>query len=405
MKQKKARKILLRKLLVRGRNHSRLWMALLSLCFGLYLLLLSVMVYTNYRDILSGKYNKNTINGTYIVINKKISNEDKITEQKPALFDGKEIRTLASLHTVRDIGMFSSAMFPVEVQLKGITDSFSTNLFLEAVPDRFIDNKPTDWYWRYTSAEVPVIVSSEFMNLYNFGYAPNQSVPQLTRATIKTLIFDLVIGTGVNKQYFKARVVGFSDRISSILVPESFIKYGNEQAGVTEETFPSRLILLVSDPSDYDFVSFIGAHDYIINYELLRWNRLRDVLNVVTMGIGLFACILIVIGIYLLSLFAELILLKASNNFEILLQLGYSHAYLSRFMLKRYLFILFAVIATVCAAAIITQVRIAKYLLTIDITLYTFPVWEVWVVLLIALIVLGTTWFFSIKPRPKNKAL
>jgi len=271
--KQRPRRVILRKLLLRRRGNKRLWPALLSLCLGTAILLYAIILYTGFRDALSGKYDKSSIEGTYLTISKQIDAEQEITKQKPALFSNTEIRALGSLPVVQDIGMFTSARFPVEVAFKGDSMQFSTRLFIESVPDRFIDNKPLDWYWQYTAKEVPVIVSTEFLNLYNYGYASNQGVPQLTMGTIQSLHFTLNIGTGNNAAEYTARVAGFSDRISSILVPEAFIQYGNKHfAPAQQEPQPSRLILKVKDPSDDLLVEYLHEARYETNNELLRAN-------------------------------------------------------------------------------------------------------------------------------------
>ncbi|MBZ0099884.1 MAG: hypothetical protein K8F30_12410 [Taibaiella sp.] len=381
MKQR-PRRVILRKLLLRRRGNKRLWPALLSLCLGTVILLYAIILYTGFRDALSGKYDTGSIEGTYLTISKQIDAEQEITKQKPALFSNTEIRALGSLPVVQDIGMFTSARFPVEVGFKGDSMQFSTRLFIESVPDRFIDNKPLDWYWQYTAKEVPVIVSTEFLNLYNYGYAPNQGVPQLTRGTIQSLHFTLNIGIGNNAAEYTARVAGFSDRISSILAPEAFIQYGNKHfAPVQEEPQPSRLILKVKDPSDDLLVEYLHEAKYETNNELLRANRMRTVVYAATLGMGLLAVVLLLMGGTVFTLFTELTIARAQHNLQLLVQLGYSPRFLSRFIFRRYVFIILAVMAAAGIAAIYAQVRTARVALEMDIHIARFPGWEVWVAL------------------------
>ncbi|MCB0697137.1 MAG: hypothetical protein KDC07_07215 [Chitinophagaceae bacterium] len=387
MKQR-PRRILLRKLLLRSQSNKRLWPALITLCMGTVLLLYAIIVWTGFRDILSGKYDKDSIHGTYVTVSKPIPNEGVITEQKQALFSNTEIRALAALPGVKDLGVFMPGHFPVEVSFTGKDMSFSTNLFIESVPDRFIDNKPLDWYWQRTSKEVPIIISTEFLNLYNFGYAPNEGVPQLTRATISSLLFDLSVGKGDNKETFKARVVGFSDRISSILVPQAFVQYGNKYLADTTITQPSRLIVLVTDPSDELFTTFINERGYITNGELFRLSRLRTIVTAASIGIGLLSVVLLVISGMVLLLFAELTVAKAKDNLHKLVLLGYSPYFLGKFMYLRYVIIIVLTMVVAGILAIFAQVRVAKFLLTLNLDMTTFPPVEVWAALVCITLVL-----------------
>ena len=387
MKQK-PRRILLRKLLLRRQGNKRMWPALIALCMGTVLMLYAIILWTGFRDVLAGKYKNESIDGTYLSISKEIPQQEKLTEQKPALFTNSEIRALSGLPGVQDIGMFTPGLFPVEVSFTGKDSKFSTSLFIEAVPDRFIDNKPIDWYWQYNSTEVPVIVSTEFMNLYNYGYAPNQGVPQLTKGTIRALVFNLKVDTGVYAEEFNARVVGFSDRISSILVPESFISFGNRYYSAAKKIQPSRLIVRVQDPSDELFVQYLEERKYVTNNELLRWNRMRTVVYTATAGMGLLAVILLVMGVMVFLVFAELAIANAKQNLQLLVQIGYSPRFLSRFMFVRYFFILLAVMLVAGVAVIIAQVRTAKAILPLNMHIATFPTWEVWAALVLIFVVL-----------------
>ncbi len=384
----KSRRILLRKLLMRPGGNRRLWPALIALFMGTVLLLYAIILWTGFNDILSGRYDNGNIDGTYLTISKPIPSRENITEQKQNLFSNKEIQAMSSLPVVEDIGFFTPGLFPVEVAFTGEASRFSTSLFLESVPDRFIDDKPLDWYWQYSSKEVPVIVSNEFLNLYNFGYAPNQGVPQLTQGTIKALTFTLLVGNGLDAEEFTARVVGFSDRISSILVPHDFIAYGNERYAAGKTLPPSRIIIRVKDPSDELLVQYLKESKYLVNKEMLRFNRLRTVMQAATLGIGLLATILLAMGAIVFMLFAELTLARARVNLHLLLQIGYSPGFLGRFIYIRYVFILFAVMLAAGVAAIVLQVRTAKYILAMDLHIATFPSWQVWAALVMILLAL-----------------
>lgn len=384
----KPRRVLLRRLLLRTNNNKRLWPALIALFMGTTLLLYSIILWTGFQDVLSGTYDKGSVDGTYLTVSKPVTTDKDILRQKQAIFTEREIRALSSIPVVEDLGVFTAGKFPVEVAFTGDKAQFATSLFLESVPQRFIDNKPLDWQWQYTSTEVPVIVSTEFLNLYNFGYAPNQGVPQLTQGTIKALEFDLIVGDSVDTEIFTARVKGFSDRISSILAPEEFIEYSNQRFAPGATQKPSRLILRVKDPSNQLFTDYLKETEYVVNKELLRWNRLRVVIQAVSLGVGILAVILLFIGASVFYLFAQLTLAQARKNLQSLIQLGYNPDYLKRFMFVRYVFIILDVMILAGIAAIIAQVRTAKFILSMNLHIATFPAWQVWVAPLVIFLVL-----------------
>lgn len=384
-------KKLLAKLLLSYRGNTNFWLGMATLCFSIVLLLFSVILWVGFDELTMSGNGKGKLSDAYLTIHKNISKEN-ITEQKLQLFSTNEIKTIISHPEVLDVGIVSSAKFPIEVSFTdGDSMHFSSSLFLEAVPARFIDNKPIDWYWQYDSPEVPVIVSTEFLNLYNYGFAPNENVPQLTKGTISSLLFNLRIGTYPNDELFIARVVGFSDRISSIIVPESFIDFGNKHYSLTGETPPARLLLHVKDPSSSDLFSFLRDRNYTFTYELLRWNKLRVIVEELDKGIAVLITVLTIVVILLFYMTLNNVLAKTKNNLIKLLELGYSTKHLNMFLLKRYALILLMVGSVAGVIAIIAQVRLSKYLNTLHIDLHTFPppiVWYALVAVIIALMII-----------------
>jgi hypothetical protein len=373
-------KPILRKLLFGIKGNVRLWLGLTAICLGTVLLLFCILIWTGFTDVLAGKYDKDAIGREYLTLSKKISDE-KIAEQKLQVFTTNEINTISSYPGVEDIGIFSSGKFPIIVTFAGGDSlSFSSNIFIESVPDRFIDDKPIDWYWQYDSPAVPVIVSTEFLNLYNFGFAPNEGVPQLTKGTIRSLSFTLRVGDSVRYEIFNAHVVGFSNRISSILVPQSFIEFGNKLFSGDKNFSPSRLLILVKDPSDEGLRKFIAEREYETNNELLRWNKLRAIIHTVSIALGVVAVSLLVMGLLVFLLFIQLTVTHSRNNIQALVQIGYNPRFLNRYIFTRYLLLLLCCMIIAGVVTVILQVRVAKYLIRLDLLINTFPSWQVWVV-------------------------
>lgn len=63
------------------------------------------------------------------------------------------------------------------------------------------------------------------------------------------------MGNGQVKQ-MKGNIVGFSNRLNTILVPESFMNWANEAYGAGEKAEPSRLIVEVNNPADERIAKF-----------------------------------------------------------------------------------------------------------------------------------------------------
>lgn len=374
---------LLRKLLLRHKSNNRLWVSLLALCVGSTLLLLSVLIWWNFQQVLDGSSDNDSLGSTFLTIGKNVTN-DMMGKPDISLFKPREIEAMRSAPQVQDMGVLVSNRFPVYATFNAGVAGFSSEMFLEAVPERLLDKKPDAWQWQPGNLTVPIILSSDFLNLYNYGFALSQGLPQLSQSSIKALAFDLKIGRGDITQTYTARVVGFSDRINSVLVPLSFVEYGNQTFAPNVVFAPSRLIVKVKDPSDNAFISFLKSRDYTTNAEQLRWNKLRGIISGVTSATGLLALLLMGIGTLVFILFIELTIAKAAQSLSLLLQLGYSPRYLSLFMLRRFVPLVLLALAVSAVLACVAQDIVAEKAKAMNLTLPDTPGWQIWVVLAVS---------------------
>jgi hypothetical protein len=368
--------ILYKKLLLGNYRSSRLGAALLALCIGTTLLLLSVMIWWNFNELLHGKGDTDSLGSTFLTVSKRVTDEN-MGHPGATIFTPQEIVDLKNASQVQDAGMLISNHFPVYASLNDKL-GFATEMFLEAVPDRFIDKKPDDWNWQPGNTQVPVILSAEFLNLYNYGFALSRGLPQLSQSTVKTISLDLKISYNNTAQHYAAHVTGFSDRISSVLVPESFITYGNKVYGDNALSTPSRLILKVQDASSKQFTDYLSQHDYVTNNEQLRWSKVRAIVAVVSAATGVLAILLMGIGALVFILFIELTISKAQQSLTLLLQLGVSPRYLSRFMLRRFLPLVLSMVGLSMCIAIVAQVGASYWAQGQNLQLFLLPGWPVW---------------------------
>ena len=328
--------ILLKKLLLHSQNKGKLWAALGALCVGSTLFLLSVLVWSDFNTLLNSQGQGDSLGSTYLTLGKKVTDQN-MGVPTATLFTPQDIENLKAAPQVQDVGVVTSNRFPVYAMMGGNL-AFATELPLESVPDKFIDNLPKDWQWQPGNNVLPIIISSQFLDLYNYVFAPSQGLPQLSESSVKSLSLRLKVGGDQNGETMMAHVVGFSGRIGSVLAPQSFIDYGNAkfgQAGLS--TSPSQLILKTKDPSDTKFTNYLAQNNYNTNPQNLRWSKVRAIVDVVTLATGILACLLMGIGTLVIVLFIELTIAKAQHSLTLLLELGYGPKFLGGFMTKQFM--------------------------------------------------------------------
>lgn len=178
-------------------------------------------------------------------------------------FTAEDIEELSEEAWVEDLGVFSASQFRVDGSIVFNGRRLSTMMFFEAVPDNFVDVDTEDWHFSPGDDVIPIVLPRNYLNLYNFGFSQTQDLPKITEDMIKRVELGLRIkGNGYSDDY-KGYVVGFSDRLNTILVPMSFMEWANGYYSNETNNEATRLILEVQNPSAPEVVSFMEEHGYV----------------------------------------------------------------------------------------------------------------------------------------------
>lgn len=272
----------------------------------------------------------------HIVVTKPINGLSSISSLvgvKP-VFRGNEIEELRKHPNVSDIGIFSSAKFRIRGSFSLGDLGISTDLFMESVPDRFIDvrfDNPEEWDAGVDGNFVPVIIPRKYLGIYNYGYAATKGLPQLAEGL--TSAFPIVLDVRGNgfRQSYNARIVGYTDRLNTILVPERFLNEANAKfANGGSAEAPSRLILTISaEGGSNTFLDYLAKKGYQIegDTENLKLQTLVNGILWVTIGIGGMVSAL---AFSLLIISIRLLIEKNREKFIVLYSLGYPIGLIAR---------------------------------------------------------------------------
>ena len=294
---------------------------------GVVIILLGVQFYNDYRALDS---EDSFMKSEYMIINKKVGTISTLVGN-PTAFTPAEIKELEQKPFVGKMGMFTSSSFSVwaKFEVEGLA-KFSTEMFFESVPDEFVDVKSDSWTYQEGSEQIPIILPKNYLDLYNFGYAQGKGLPKLSEGILGAMKLKIHIdGNGYSDEY-DGRIVGFSSRLNTILVPEAFMEWGNKKyADGVESKEPTRLIMEVSDPTDKDIVSFLQEHNYETDEAKLDASKTNFILRVVISIVMIVGLVISILSFYILMLSVFLLVQKNSTKLENLLVIGYSPAKVS----------------------------------------------------------------------------
>ena len=291
--------------------------------FGMMIVLLSVQFYKDIIPVFTE--GDSFMKKDFIIATKKISTLGSFAG-KSNTFSAEDIADLKKQPFTKTIGAFTPSQFKVSAGL-GMQEAgihLSTDMFFESVPDKFVDIKLDKWHFDESTHTIPIIIPRNYLNLYNFGFAQSRNLPKLSEGVMGLIQMDIVMrGNGRVEQY-KGNIVGFSNRLNTILVPQSFMEWANQAFASEKEAQPSRLIVEVKNPTDTAITDYFQQKNYETEGDNLDAGKTTYFLRLITgivSGVGLFISIL---SFYILMLSVFLLLQKNTAKLENLLLIGYS---------------------------------------------------------------------------------
>lgn len=398
------------KKVIRG-NHklSQIVLALFGCWIGFFLIMVSAQSVLNYNAIFEGS--TQGIGSQYMVLNKRISLFGSMSKDNSSFTD-RELEEISKHPSINRFSPFEGNEFEAQAYLEfkdmGQTISLKTDLFLESVKDEFIDIELDEWNWDEADSEIPIILPSDFINLYNFTYAPARGLPQLSKSTIKFFGFNIDVRGRNDHAVFKAKIVGFSNRITSLVVPMSFIHFANSRFGadvMENESRVYRVITEVKPEKLAEFHKFIVEGNYETNEELLRNAKFVSLLYIILSILFAVGCVITLNAFTGFVLYYNLIIYRSKEDIDSLLRLGYSHHKLVMNYLLSVIALLFSVLTIALFGLVWLQILLSELLSTynfeISDTIGVYPV----IVVLCFVVVLLILFYLQIRREIYSIAL
>lgn len=287
---------------------------------GLTIILFSIQLYTDLRPMFYGS--NSVIKKDFFVISKNISVLNTIGGSSG--FGAEDIEEIERQSFVHRVGNFSSSQFEVYGGISVAGMSFGADLFFEAIPTEFIDVKSDRWHFDEQSRFIPIIVPQNYLDLYNFGFASSRQMPNISGGTVQMVKFDLNIAGNGLVERFEGGIVGFSNRINTILVPETFMSWANNRFASQKSETPARLIAEISNIADPAIATFFKERGYKIEGENQAVGRMAYFLRIAFVVCLLIGIIIFVLSFVILVLSIYLILQKNHEKIVNLRLAGYT---------------------------------------------------------------------------------
>jgi hypothetical protein len=313
---------MLTKILFKNSGTFQFVFATLGALVGLTALCLSFQLMLDVQSFHSGE--DELFGPNQIVIQKKVTKLSSLGMNNTD-FSEEDLAALESKEFITEIAPFKSVDFQVAISdVKGDgLPPFYADMFFQSIPDNFMD-VDVDWEWNEESEYIPIVFPRDFIMIINYGIAQSQGFNQISEELLLAARLNIHLKGEDKKEIKMGRVVGFSQKITSILVPESFLDYANENYGTGKPAAPNRIFIEIKDDSYGELEDLMDDMNLDIGKSAIDVVKIKTVIGVVIGIFGVAAILITLLSLMGFVQYSQLALSKASYEIKTLLRIGYS---------------------------------------------------------------------------------
>jgi hypothetical protein len=311
---------MIQKLLFRNQDRRQLIIAMLGAFMGITFLITSVHYLIRLNEFGKGS---EILGPNTIIVQKKVTNSSSLALTKTD-FSEREIEKMAKLPFIEKVKPVLSNNFDVSFETADpLVPRFRSDVFVQTVDPSFLDVHSKKWHWKEGDAFVPIIMPRDFLVMLN-TFMSASNIPQISDDLAMDIRFKFTVSNQTKKVWVDARIIGFTNEVSSILVPESFMAYGNEQFSLGEE---KKITQLMISGKENEF----GKVEALLKEKGLESKNAQMVAGRLKSVIG--TLLLVVMGISIIAVFLSglvliqyMQLLMSKNEYEVrtLMRIGYA---------------------------------------------------------------------------------
>ena len=216
---------MLNKLLFRNQDKKQLLIAIIGAFLGITFLITSIHYIIKINEFGKGS---DILGPNTIIVQKKVTNASSLNLTKTD-FSLNELDKMRKEPFIAEIQPVTSNNFDISFETSDpLVPYFRTDVFIQTVDQRFLDIKTDKWHWKEGDGYVPMIMPREFLVMLN-TFMSASGIPQISDDLVKEVKFKFKLWNDSIQEHVNVRIIGFTNEVSSILVPASFMKFGNDK--------------------------------------------------------------------------------------------------------------------------------------------------------------------------------
>jgi hypothetical protein len=310
---------MLKKVLFQNQDKTQLFIAVLGSVIGMIFLISSIHYLIRVNEFGKGE---EILGPNTMIIQKKVSNSSslKITKND---FSNEEIERFKNKTFVADAQAVICNNFNVLLLTDDpLVPKFSSDVFLQTVNAKFLDVPSKKWTWKEGDTIVPIVMPRDFLVMLN-TFMSASGIPQVSEDLAKDINFKLRISNETKKDFITARIVGFTNEIPSLLVPESFMSYANQKYATVKENKITNVMISSKEGEFGEMEKFLEERGLESRKSQVVIGKLKSIVSTLFVVLLVISVVTVVVSGLVLIQYMQLLI--ANNQYQIrtLLRLGY----------------------------------------------------------------------------------
>jgi hypothetical protein len=349
---------MIKKILFKFQNKTQLIIAMIGAFLGFTFLIISIHYLIRVNEFGQGE---EILGNNTMIVQKKVSSYNSIKLAKTD-FSEKEIQNIKDQSFTASVQPILSNSFGVSIQTDSeLVPYFRSDVFVQSIDEGFTKIDPKKWKWKEEDEFVPIVLPRDFLVMLN-TFASAKGIPQVSDDLAKSIGFKFTLYNDDKKEWQNAKIVGFTNEVSAILVPSSFMEYGNKKFPTDTPAMVTQLMLSVKEGSFGDFEKFLDQRSMESKENSMIVGKLKSVAGTMFSILIAISIITVFLAGLVLIQYAQLLISKNEYEIKTLLRIGYSPSLITK-TITGYFIKVFAIISAFSITAFILLKFLIDYLL------------------------------------------
>lgn len=310
---------MLRKLLFQYQDKRQLVIAVIGAFLGMTFLITSIHYLIKVNDFGKGA---DILGPNTVIVQKKVSSFNTLNIAKPD-FSISEIEQMKKEPFILDVKPVESNNFNITIETADpAVPRFRGDIFIQTVDPNFLDVKSKDFHWKQGDTLVPILMPRDLLVMMNM-FMGSKDMPQISDELAMDIHFKFAMKNDTMKEYISCRIIGFTNDVPSVLVPQSFMNWANNRFAPDAE---QKITQIMISGKENEF----GLVEQMLQERHLESKNAQVAIGRLKSTVG--TLILVVLGISVIAVFLSglvliqyLQLLLSKNLYEVrtLMRLGH----------------------------------------------------------------------------------